>query len=280
MKKLKKAAALLLAAALMLSLSACGSFETKMAKATAKMSELESCHMDMDMQLNMAMSVMGQDLDLDVSGICSIDEQQEPLRMKMDMDVSTMGFSQRLLFYMEKSGDDFTTYISPDGGDSWIKETVEAEDMPEQTDKGNSLMLFADCAASFKKAGTETVLGSDATRYDGELTGEDIEKALELSGAEETLSESLEMDDISQLGSMPCSIWIDNRSGMIVRCDMDATLLMQSLMTAVMDKALDTPETQGVDVEMEINTVTVSMVLSQFDRVDEIEIPAEARAAA
>lgn len=280
MRKIKKAAALLLAAALMLSLSACGSFETKMAKAAAKMSRLESYHMDMDMQLSMAMSVMGQDLNLDVSLDGGMDMQLEPLRMKMDMDMSTLGFSQRILCYMEKVEDECTVYVSTDEGDSWTKETVDIDAVPAQADKGKGLVLFADCAASFKKAGTETILGSDATRYDGEITGEDIEKALELSGAEETLSESLGMDDVSQLGSMSCSIWIDNRSGMIVRYDMDVTQLMQSIMTAAMAKALDMPELQGVNMDMEIERVTMSMVLSQFDRVGEIKMPTEALAAA
>ena len=51
MRRIRKAAALLLAVLMLLSLSACGSFGTRAARAAAKMSALESLHMDLDLSL-------------------------------------------------------------------------------------------------------------------------------------------------------------------------------------------------------------------------------------
>lgn len=280
MKKIKKAAALLLAAVMLLSLAACGSFETRMAKAANRMGKLESLHMDMDMKIDMSVSTKGQSLNMNMSVTGGMDMQTEPMRMKMDMTLSAMGFSQQILSYMEKTGEEYTVYASMDGGSTWEQETVDADEAPAQVNMMDGLKLFADCASSFKEAGTEDVLGSAATRYDGELTGEDMKKAMEISGADELLSQSLgteiDGDDISRMGSIATSVWIDNKSGMIVRYDMDMTQIMQNLMAELMDELFNVPGTEGLEIEMEISGVTVSVVLSQFDQVGEIEIPGAA----
>lgn len=280
MKKIKKAAALLLSAALMLSLTACGSFEAKMAKAAARMAKLENYHLDMDMQLGMTISVLGQGLEMNMGMTGDIDVQTEPQRIKMDMSVSMLGLSQDVLCYMEKTGEEYTVYASADGGLLWTKETLDADEAPGQMSMADSVKLLAGCAGSFKEAGTETVLGSAAVRYDGEITGADLRLALEMTGADEMLSQSLDMeidgDDISQLDSIPTSIWIDNKSGMIVRYDMDMTQTMQGLIAEILEERLSLPGADGVEMQIEISQAVVSVVLSQFNQVGEIEIPAEA----
>ena len=277
MKKTKKAAALLLAAACLLGLTACGSFETKMTRAAARMAKLESCHMDMDIQLGLGISAMGQALDMDMGVTGGIDMQAEPQRMEMDMEASLLGLSQNVLCYMEKTGEEYTVFLSADGGRLWTKKTLDAGESPAQLSLADSVKLLAGCAASFQEAGTETVLGSAAARYDGEITGEELRLALEMTGAGELLSQSLGMeldgDELSQLGSIPVSIWIDNKTGMVVRCDMDLTQPLQGLIAAMLKELLELPGVGSVEMQMEISRVTASVVLSQFDQVGEIEIP-------
>lgn len=284
MKKTARIIALILLAAMLLCLTGCGSFETKMAKAVKKMSALQSVHMDMDMHMDFSMTMLGESLDLDANMESGIDMQTEPLRARMEMGMEVLGANVDMLMYMEQNGEEYTTYVSADGGASWESESITAEEAKSQTgDVSENLKIFIDCAKSFQEAGTETVNGSAATRYDGQITGDSLESALELSGAKEMLGEGLgtelSADAFTGLESIPCSLWIDNKSGMVVRYDMDMGAVMQSLMKDMMDQVLASQGLEGLVVEMEFREVTVSVILSQFDAVGEIFIPDSAKAA-
>ena len=213
-----------------------------------------------------------------------IDMQTEPLRARMEMGMEVLGANMDMLMYMEQNGEEYTTYVSADGGASWESESITAEEAKSQTgDVSENLKIFIDCAKSFQEAGTETVNGSSATRYDGQITGDSLESALELSGAKEMLGEGLgtklSADAFTGLESIPCSVWIDNKSGMVVRYDMDMGAVMQSLMKDMMDQVLASQGLEGFEMEMEFREVTVSVILSQFDAVGEIVIPDSAKAA-
>ena len=284
MKKTGRIIALILLAAMLLCLTGCGSFETRMARAAKKMAALQSAHMDMDMHMDFSASLLGESLDLDVNMENGIDMQTEPLRARMEIGMEVLGINMEMLMYMEQNGEEHTVYVSADDGKSWESESITAEEAKSQTgDMKNNLKIFIDCAKSFQEAGIETVNGAEATRYDGEITGESLESALELSGAKEMLGEGLgaklSADAFTGLESIPCSVWIDNKSGMVVRYDMDMSQIMQSLMKDMMDEIFAAQGLEGVEMEMEFREVTVSVVLSQFDAVGEILIPDNAKAA-
>lgn len=284
MKKTARIIALILLAAMLLCLTGCGSFETKMAKAAKKMAALQSVHMDLDMHMDFSMSLLGESLDLDANMESGIDMQTEPLRAKMEMGMEVMGVNMDMLMYLEQNGEEYTAYVSADNGASWERETMTAEEAKSQTgDVSENLKIFINCAKSFQEAGTEMVNGSEATRYDGEITGDSLESALELSGAKEMLGEGLggklSADAFTGLESIPCSVWIDNKSGMVVRYDMDMGAVMQTLMKDMMDEVLASQGLEGFEMEMEFREVTVSVVLSQFDAVGEIVIPDSVKAA-
>ena len=276
MKKTARIIALMLAAVMLLSLTGCGSFETRMAKAAKKMAALQSVHMDMDMHMAFSMSFLGESLDLDMNMDGSIDMQTQPLRAKIEMGMALLDANLDMLMYLEQNGGEYTAYISADKGASWESESMTAEEAAAQTgDLTENLKIFIDCAKSFQEAGQETVNGAEATRYDGELTGESLESALELSGAKEMLGEGLG----AKLPADACSVWIDNKSGMVVRYDMDMAGVMQTLMKDMMDQVFAAQGLSGLDMKMDFREVTVSVVLSRFDAVGEIVIPDNAKAA-
>ena len=51
----------------------------------------------------------------------------------------------------------------------------------------------------------------------------------------------MELDDdvFENLGDVPVSIWIDVKSGMIVRVEMDMSDVMQGLVPVLVDKAME-----------------------------------------
>lgn len=286
MKKLRKLSALLLALTLLLSLSACGSFETKMAKAANKMEKLNSYHMSMSMPLSMTISILDQDVGMDMDIGWELDVRKEPMAAAGTMTVSVLGVSQEVPFYMEKVGEEYKMYT--DTGYGWTAETVPAGEQSFQLNALESLQLLLRVGKSFAESGTEIVSGSEATRFDGVIEGELVSRALELSGAVSALTETLGMGrglkpkNLAEFNGIPTSIWIDNKSGMIVRYDMDMAEIVHSLSTSLMDGMKEEYglEDEDMNMDLSINSLKASAVLSQFDQISEIIIPDEARAAA
>lgn len=282
MKNLKKVLALLLALSMVLCLSACGSFEKKMARSAAKMSQLDSMHMDMEMTLGMGLSVMGQSMDMDLAIKAGVDMNTEPMIVKADVEVEAMGMSEQVKLYVLDEAGKRVIYLSDDGGVSWERE------VDDDADTGNagvnikdSIGMLAKWAKSFEKTGEETVNGSAATKYSGRIDAASLLEMMELSGADEALESSLGIDlddDAIVLKDVPVSIWIDNKSGMVVRMEMDMTELMQSLVADYIDEvisgSLAGSGLEGMSMEMKLNTAVVEVELSQFDEVGTIELPA------
>lgn len=272
MKKTKRIIVFAILAAMLLSLCGCGMFRTRVAKAAVKMSKLESLHADVEMQIGMGISVLGQDVNADADVTGGVDIQRDPERVYVNMTAEVAGFEQNLLLYAVGRDGGADVYSSADGGESWTKGSIENDDSSKSsTADGKSLfLLLSDSAASFKEYGKEKINGSDAIRYKGEITSDELKQALELANVKQSLEESLdvELDDdvFADLGSVPVSIWIDEKSGMIVRVEMDMSDVMQGLVPVLVDKSLEKADI-GIGVNTKVYDVTVSITLSEFDAV-------------
>ena len=213
---------------------------------------------------------------------------QNPMKLKMDMDMVVMGKTLKLQTYMQQEGDSFISYSSADGGATWTKQSLDVSALPAQAMNPNDFSMLLKIASRFEKTGTETVKGAEATVFSGTIEGDDIQEAIEMSGVLEAMGSSMSslgMDfsamDFSDTGSIPTTISIDNKSGMIVKYTMDMTELMKSMMPRLMDmisgsvsgeapEGLD-PSTLGLSID--IDRVFVTYVLYDFDAVSEITIP-------
>ena len=272
MKKAKRILVFAILAAMLLSLCGCGMFRTHVAKAAIKMSKLESLHADIEMQIGMGISVLGQDVNADATVTGGADIQRDPERVYVNMNAEVAGFEQNLLFYGVGRDDGFDVYSSVDSGESWTKDSIENDDSSKSSkaDGKSVFLLLSDSAASFKEYGKEKVNGSDAIRYNGKITSDELRQALELANAKQALEESLdvELDDdvFEDLGDVPVSIWIDVKSGMIVRVEMDMSDVMQGLVPVLADKAMEKADI-GIGVNTKVYEVTVSITLSEFDAV-------------
>lgn len=272
MKKAKRILVFAILAAMLLSLCGCGMFRTHVAKAAIKMSKLESLHADIEMQIGMGISVLGQDVNADATVTGGADIQRDPERVYVNLMAEVAGFEQNLLFYGVGRDDGFDVYSSADSGESWTKDSIENDDSSKSSkaDGKSVFLLLSDSAASFKEYGKEKVNGSDAIRYNGKITSDELRQALELANAKPALEESLdvELDDdvFEDLGDVPVSIWIDVKSGMIVRVEMDMSDVMQGLVPVLADKAMEKADI-GIGVNTKVYEVTVSITLSEFDAV-------------
>lgn len=272
MKKAKRILVFAILAAMLLSLCGCGMFRTRVAKAAIKMSKLESLHADVEMQIGMGISVLGQDVNADADVTGGVDIQRDPERVYVNMTAEVAGSEQDLLLYAVGRDGGADVYSSADGGESWTKGSIENDDSSKSsTADGKSLfLLLSDSAASFKEYGKEKINGSDAIRYKGEITSDELKQALELANVRQSLEESLdvELDDdvFADLGSVPVSIWIDVKSDMIVCVELDMSDVMQGLVPVLVDKSLEKADI-GIGVNTKVYDVTVSITLSEFDAV-------------
>lgn len=272
MKKAKRILVFAILAAMLLSLCGCGMFRTHVAKAAIKMSKLESLHADIEMQIGMGISLLGQDVNADAAITGGADIQRDPERVYVNLMAEVAGFEQNLLFYGVGRDDGFDVYSSVDSGESWTKDSIENDDSSKSSkaDGKSVFLLLSDSAASFKEYGKEKVNGSDAIRYNGKITSDELRQALELANAKQALEESLdvELDDdvFEDLGDVPVYIWIDVKSGMIVRVEMDMSDVMQGLVPVLADKAMEKTDV-GIGVNTKVYEVTVSITLSEFDAV-------------
>lgn len=272
MKKTKRILVFAILAAMLLSLCGCGMFRTHVAKAAIKMSKLESLHADVEMQIGMGISVLGQDVNADATVTGGADIQRDPERVYVNMNAEVAGFEQNMLLYAVGRDGGADVYSSADSGESWTKDSIENDDSSKSSkaDGKSVFLLLSDSAASFKEYGKEKVNGSDAIRYNGKITSDELKQALELADVKQSLEESLdvELDDdvFEDLGDVPVSIWIDVKSGMIVRVEMDMSDVMQGLVPVLVDKAMEKTDV-GIGVNTKIYDATVSITLSEFDAV-------------
>lgn len=272
MKKTKRILVFAILAAMLLLLCGCGMFRTHVAKAAIKMSKLESLHADVEMQIGMGISVLGQDVDADATVTGGADIQRDPERVYVNMNAEVAGFEQNMLLYAVGRDGGADVYSSADSGESWTKDSIENDDSSKSSkaDGKSVFLLLSDSAASFKEYGKEKVNGSDAIRYNGKITSDELKQALELADVKQSLEESLdvELDDdvFEDLGDVPVSIWIDVKSGMIVRVEMDMSDVMQGLVPVLVDKAMEKTDV-GIGVNTKVYDATVSITLSEFDAV-------------
>lgn len=272
MKKAKRILVFAILAAMLLSLCGCGMFRTRVAKAAIKMSKLESLHADVEMQIGMGISVLGQDVNADATVTGGADIQRDPERVYVNMNAEVAGFEQNMLLYAVGRDGGADVYSSADSGESWTKDSIENDDSSKSSkaDGKSVFLLLSDSAASFKEYGKEKVNGSDAIRYNGKITSDELKQALELADVKQSLEESLdvELDDdvFEDLGDVPVSIWIDVKSGMIVRVEMDMSDVMQGLVPVLVDKAMEKTDV-GIGVNTKVYDATVSITLSEFDAV-------------
>ena len=276
---MKKTPARILAVAiailLALSLSACGdSFESAMTRAVSEMQDVESLHMDMVMGIDMSLSAEGQTIDLPISMDMSMDTINEPLTAHATMNMNVMQQPVGVEYYLEQSGENYQMYANMDGG-GWESMSMDETELG-QFSAVDGVEFYLQCASAFEKVGEEEVRGATASRYDGEIPADMLAEALERSGAY-SMVEGLGVSEDSTEGltsGMGLSIYLDNETGLPVRYDIDMTDLMREMMEATLAAV-----GAGDAMSWEIGEASVSVTLSDFNGIDAIEIPDDARGA-
>ncbi len=268
----------------MLALSVAGCGETKeteptdvkalIEKAQATMETVNSMSADMIMEMDMG---LGEEV-YETTTTARILARQEPLKMQIDMtfEATDEQGPQEIQVFAEAAEDELLTYSTLD--DVWYAQRVEIEEM-EQYNAGENMELYLEHIEAFQAAGEEEINGIPTTKIEGIITGDALEDAIEDSGLKESaenmgLSEDMLEGIYTDLKDMPVFLWIDG-DGYVRKYELDMTEMMQKIMDTAM-QAVGLTETE---IAIDILKTNISMTCGEFNEIEEIQIPEEAKKA-
>lgn len=293
MKKTKRALAALSALTLGLSLTACGGGQQstgdsgtdamtpteRVAAAEEKMSALTSLSIDMTQDIGMSFAMADQSQELNMTTKMQMDVIQEPLKAKGTMQIDMgeeLGGVQDVELYIMSEDDAANVYMQMGG--QWIKQSVTEAELG-QYDAADSLELYLDSAVDFAEAGTEQIGGADATKFTGVIKGDKLYDVIEESGVLGSLGQTgtdVSEDELkamlSELGDLPMSVWI-NADGYPVQYEMD----MSQMIDSIVQNALEAEGAADQGMTMTVSKAAMSLTCSNFNAVDDFELPAEAQ---
>jgi len=307
MKRRNKFLALILAAAVSCSFTACGSEDSNkgsvqqeagsqgedtsdegseektaedvLTQAQEKMKDVKSMAAKMVMHMDMKMSAEGEEQTMQMVSNADMSCLYDPVRMKIDMDIDMgeLGSTKQNIYAEAAEDGTITEYIGD--GTNWQKVNIQLEDLG-QYDAAKNMQNYLDSSFNFKLDGTEQVDGADAYKLSGVMTGEKIKEAMVASGALNYLT-SLGMDAsqtdtmLDGLGDIPLTFWIDAESSYPVKYDID----MSAVMNTLMSKMMESMDEQAQGMSIEIHKMTMEMTCSDYNEVEEFTIPEDAKKA-
>ena len=263
---MKKLLSLALCLALLCGLAACGAADpsdvaASLAKAQETAAGLKSAKVDMSMDMSYTIVTGDDRMDVTTNMDMSTETVAEPLTAYATMNLDIMGIDMDIYYYIRQEGDGYAAYVSADGAE-WTRQDLP-EDQIAQYNAVESVEFYLSVADSFAYTGEEERDGVKLYRYDGELSGDQLGRAVELSGMDEMLSSYGAGADTVFQGSMPMSIWLDAETFAPVRYEFDMSQIVGGFMQGVFEGA-----------GLENSSVSVSLDLSEFDAIDSIEAPA------
>lgn len=302
MKFRNKFLALLLAAAMSFSVSACGSADAGKddgkpatedtadddssedvdcyAAAVEKMKDVSSMNAEMNMNMDMSVEANGQTQAMKMVTTSKMSCMYHPMLLKMDMNMDIGdGTAINMSAYAEEADDGtYTMYMND--GTQWVSQNVELDDLAQYDAAGN-LTGYMQESYNFQDAGTEQLDGKSVRKYTGTITGDDMKETIMATGALNSVGSSgLDESDLDalfkDLGELPINLWIDETDLYPVKYEMDMTDMMNSLMSNLTESMGD--EAEGASIT--VSNVKLEMTCSDFNAVSEFSIPDEAKAAA
>lgn len=280
---MKKGIAVLLAALMLASvwLVGCGERSPEELWATAKENIVTAKSARLHMTMDMAFDLQGEttSMTMKMDEACT----QDPLsaEVNMTMDMGSLGKMDTTM-YLVQEGKEYVSYTKVSGGIlgdedvGWSQSTIDVTDLKQYNAMDNA-KLYLDVLNSFQSAGKEAIGSYNTIRYDGKVTGQDISKMLDTLGDNvssmlSTADASTMADLFSQLDGIPMSVWIDQKTALPVRYEMDLSDMVNQLMSTMIN-ALGSLSSEAVDFQVSKARVTVEC--SDYNAVAPITVPQE-----
>ena len=274
----KKLAALLLAALMLLGLTGCGAFETKMARAVQKISKADSLRLEVLDELSVDVTAAGKTVTVPLTLSGTVQLYLGPLKARAELTLEGPAGQTELLYYIEESGDAFNIYQNINGGTAWQKMGLTAG----REIRANGLKYIVEGAETFERV-EEAGADEGFFRYDGEVPGEFIQGFLELYEVREQLEEEygLTLDEtlFQDLSSIPTTLWLNNR-GELDLILLEPGALVDGLLGKLLTDPLAASGLNGLDLSLRVTDNRIVIQMGDYNQLESMEIPQEARRAA
>ncbi len=295
-KILKRASALTIALAAAIALTSCGTdtetgkndgeitpnnaelsvseiFEKAMENTASIKSASYSIGMDMEM------SSEGTDFSIATTGNIKMTADPMEYEMTLDMDMGEeIGSMTTTSYLVNEDGKQVLYSGVVYGGETfWSKQYDATLDSFEQYNAMENIEMYLENAESFKENGTDNINGTEAVRYDGTITGESLENAINSTLGD--LGTSIDGTDLSAseifngIGDLTLSVWIDKETLTVRKYEMDMSEIMSKLFE---NMSADDESLAGIDV----SKVFLSMTVSSYNDIDSITVPDDVKSAA
>ena len=255
-------------------------FDVAIAAANEKLQQVKSMHMDMEMNMGMvitiAMGELKQTMPMDIHMLYAMDVINDPYVGRADVTLSTNDESMQGVIYVVKEGEDMILYASDDDGVTWNK-TVNPKDSQLPQGPSETLDMFSGEGVNIQLTGVEEVNGKPAKVYAGTIDGKFLQQVLNTSGSMNELTEAMGADmseeALANLSDIDVTIMIDAESGLPVRYVIDMAGAMKDLMITALVASMGGELPEGVEMDIDMSAMVITMTLSNFDAVEPIEIP-------
>lgn len=284
MNGMKRAAALAAAAALALSLAACGAKDAtpEVEAALAKLREAVSFRA---VQVTEREETVTRDEgELTLSGVSQLEivlfTAPEP-QIKATTTASILSSNgesreQSTVIYVLKEGDGYSQYLTD--GSMWVKSTQADAALLDDMSAGDIVSLFLSEGLTYAKAGTETLDSGSAVRYETRRTGADMVQALDDAGLLSSIAGMSEdqqtriRTDLEKLKGLTVSVWVDEATGYPVQFEMDLSGILAEVTASISESLGGYSEDDGW-----VQTQNcLRMTVSDYNSAPAIVLPPEA----
>lgn len=248
-----------------------------LAAAKENMASVTSMDAQLVMEMEMNMSQGEQEQSLNATTTMDMITFTEPMRLKMEISVDAgeqQGTTSQSI-YIDTSDDGISTLYMFDGA-NWQSQQVDTSDLGEYNILADA-ESYVDDSLGYQASGTEQVDGKDAYKYTAVISGEELKEALISSGALDSLA-SLGLDEsqlgsmMDDLGEMTITLWIDKEALYPVKYEMDMTKPMDTLMS----KVLEAMGEQAAGLSFGYSKMVMTMTYSNFNAATDFSVPEEA----
>lgn len=271
---MKKLIAVLLAAALLLSLCACATNPLSGPRSIKGLPPTEAVNTAFENSKRaksfrengtMTVGFSATGLTLELKLLQSIEYTTDPdaMHMKLTMDMGILGKQEMEAYYVTENGEP-VAYTNATG--SWER----TEDEPIESTELMSVDVSA--AMEYEEIGREDIDGDKCIHYVGKIPGDKLPEMLGSSGDLFSIF-GIDVHDpeaMNSLGDLELHVWVSEKRVLPIRYRIDMSSLMQELMSVLMSGAMGD---SGIDIH--ISDCIFEINFTDINEVEDITVPEE-----
>lgn len=231
---------------------------------------------EMDLSSNIKVSMEDETLDMSTAG--KLIAYQDPMKIKMVMDMTMPGVTENIQVVQYMVEDEDQVIIYQNIQDTWQKRTIKDAALAEtmKTDPRDNLKLFMDHLKSAEIVGEEKIGDAETVKIDLVASGEIFDEVFKSTAGENLgISEELYDSEIfSNIGDLLYVIWIDKNTLNTVKCQMDLSEAMKNVGSALGEQKDFPPEMKQFFENMEMS---MEYTVTNHNAAEEFTIPEEAK---